>query len=43
MPGLIATTSKQSIGLAIDNILLIAEYMPEDELRNQVVVLLPLQ
>jgi len=41
MPGLIATTNEQSIGLAIDDILLIAEYMPEEEIRNQVVVFLP--
>src|ERR1700735_3108094 len=41
VPGLIATTNEQSIGEAIDDILLIAEYMPEDEIRNQVVVFLP--
>jgi hypothetical protein len=41
VPGLIATTSKQSIGAAIDDILLIAEYMPYDEIRDQVVVFLP--
>jgi len=41
VPGLIATTNEQSIGLAIDDILLIAEYMPEEEIRNQVVVFLP--
>jgi hypothetical protein len=41
VPGLIATTSKQSIGSAIDDILLIAEYMPEEEIRGQVVVFLP--
>ncbi|MCI0377038.1 MAG: DUF5615 family PIN-like protein [Gemmataceae bacterium] len=39
--GLIATTNQQSIGSAIDDILLIAEYMPEDEIRDQVVVYLP--
>jgi hypothetical protein len=39
--GLIATTNEQSIGLAINDILLIAEYMPEDEIRGQVVVFLP--
>jgi len=41
VPGLIATTNEQSIGSAIDDILLIAEYMPEEEIRNQVVVFLP--
>ncbi len=40
-PGLIATTNDQSIGQAIDDILLIAEYMPDDEIRDQVVVYLP--
>ncbi|HYV36580.1 MAG TPA: DUF5615 family PIN-like protein [Gemmataceae bacterium] len=41
MPGIIATTNEQSIGSAIDDILLIAEYMPEEEIRNQVVIFLP--
>ena len=41
MPGLIATTNEQSIGSTIDDILLITEYMPEEEIRNQVVVFLP--
>ena len=41
VPGLIATSSEQSIGRAIDDILLIAEYMPEEEIRDQVVVYLP--
>ena len=41
VPGLIATTNEQSIGLAIDDILVIAEYMPEEEIRDQVVVFLP--
>ena len=41
VPGLIATTNEQSIGSAIDDILLIAEYMPEEEIRGQVVVFLP--
>jgi hypothetical protein len=40
-PGLIATTNEQSIGMAIDDILTIAEYMSEDEIKNQVVVFLP--
>jgi hypothetical protein len=43
VPGLIATTNEQSIGSAIDDILVIAEYMPEEEIRDQVVVFLPLR
>jgi len=39
--GLIVTSNEQSIGSAIDDILLLAEYMPEEEVRNQVVVYLP--
>lgn len=41
MPGLILTTNEQSIGSALDDILLIVEYMPQEEIRNQVVVFLP--
>ncbi len=41
VPGLIATTNEQSIGEAIDDILLIAAHMPEEEIRDQVVVFLP--
>ena len=41
LPGLIATTNAQSIGSAIDDIALIAEYMPEEEIRDQIVVFLP--
>jgi predicted nuclease of predicted toxin-antitoxin system len=41
MPGLIATTNEQSIGGAVDDIMLVAEYMPEEEIRDQVVVFLP--
>src|SRR5437763_1478651 len=41
MPGLLATTNPQSIGEGLDDILLVAEYMPEDEIRAQVVVFLP--
>jgi hypothetical protein len=41
IPGLITTTNDQSIGSAIDDILLIAEYMPEEEIKEQVVVYLP--
>jgi len=41
LPGVIATTNEQSIGSAINDILLIAEYMSEEEIREQVVVYLP--
>lgn len=41
VPGLIATTNDQSIGAAIRDILLIAESMPEDQIRDQIVVFLP--
>jgi hypothetical protein len=41
VPGLIATTNDQSIGHAIDDILLIAECLSEEEMRDQVVVFLP--
>ena len=40
-PGLIATTNEQSIGAAIADIVLLAEYMPAEEIRSQVVVFLP--
>ena len=36
MPGIIATTNEQSIGSAIDDILLLAEYLPEEEVKEQV-------
>ena len=42
-PGLIVTSSKQSIGQAIQDVLLIVECMPEEEIRNQVVTFLPLR
>lgn len=41
IPGVIATTAEQSVGSAIDDILLIAEFMPEEEMRDQIVVFLP--
>ncbi len=41
VPGLIATTNEQSIGMAIEDILLLAESMPEEEIRNQIVIFLP--
>ena len=41
VPGLIATTSEQPIGAAIDDIALLAEFMSEEEIRGQLVVYLP--
>ena len=41
VPGVIVTTNQQSIGSAVDDILLIAEYMPEAEISDHVVVFLP--
>ena len=41
IPGLIVTTNEQSIGSAIVDILLSAECMPEEEMKNQIVVFLP--
>jgi predicted nuclease of predicted toxin-antitoxin system len=41
VPGVIVTTGEQSIGSAIDDILLIAEYMSAEEIRDPVVVFLP--
>lgn len=41
VPGLIVTTNEQSIGSAIADIMLLAEYMPADEIKDQVVVFLP--
>jgi predicted nuclease of predicted toxin-antitoxin system len=43
VPGLIVVSRLQSIGSAIDDILLIVELMPEDEIRDRVVVYLPLR
>jgi hypothetical protein len=42
MPGLIVTSNDQSIGSAIEDLLLIAEHMSEEEMRNQIVIFLPL-
>ncbi len=42
MPGLITTTTAQSIGSAITDILIIAEFMSQEEMENQAVVFLPL-
>ena len=41
MPGIIATTNDQSVGLAIDDILLLAEFVSEEEVRDQMVIFLP--
>jgi hypothetical protein len=43
VPGVIVTTNEQSISDAIDDILLIAQCMSEEEMIDQVVVFLPLQ
>ncbi len=43
VPGVIATTNEQSIGAAIQDILIIAEYMPDEEIKDHVVVILPLR
>jgi len=42
VPGIIATTNDQSIGATINDILVVAENMSERELRELVVVFLPL-
>ena len=39
MPGLIVATKKQAIGAAIEQILMIADCMTEDEVRGQIVFL----
>jgi predicted nuclease of predicted toxin-antitoxin system len=41
LPGVILTTNEQAIGAAIEHILMIAECMSEEEIRDQV-LLLPL-
>jgi len=43
VPGLIVTTNGQSIGSAIDDIVLVAECLSEKEMRDQVVVFLALR
>lgn len=43
VPGLIATTNDQSIGSAIDDILLIAECVSEEEIMDRIVIYLPLR
>ena len=42
LPGVIVTTNEQSIGSAIGDIQLIAECMSEVEMRDQVILFLPL-
>jgi hypothetical protein len=42
MPGLIMTSSEQSIGSTIADIILLAELAGEEEIRKQAVVFLPL-
>jgi hypothetical protein len=42
VPGVISTTNTQAIGRAIEDILIIAECMPGDEIRDRVVIYLPL-
>jgi hypothetical protein len=42
-PGLIVTSNMQSIGSAVEEILLLAECISEKEIENQVVVFLPLR
>jgi hypothetical protein len=42
LPGVIITSDQQQIGAAIDEILLIADCMSEDELKSQYYVFLPL-
>ena len=42
MPGVIVTANEQSSGSAIDDILLLADCMPAAEIRDEVVVFLPL-
>ena len=43
VPGIIATTNEQSIGATINDILLVAQSLSEGEIRDRVVVFLPLQ
>ena len=40
VPGIVATTNAQSVGGAIEDILIIAELMSEEEMRSQLVVFL---
>jgi predicted nuclease of predicted toxin-antitoxin system len=42
VPGVIVTTTDQSIGSAIDDILLVAQCLSGEEMKDQVVLFLPL-
>jgi hypothetical protein len=42
MNGVIATTTRQSVGAAIDDILMIAQCLSAEEVRQQIVIYLPL-
>lgn len=41
VPGVIVTTNDQSIGSAIADILLLAEYLSDEEMKDQLIVYLP--
>jgi hypothetical protein len=43
VPGLIVTCNEQPIGDAIEEILIVAECSPAEEIRDRVIVYLPLQ
>ena len=43
MPGIIVTSIEQSIGAAIDDILLIADCASDEEIRQRIVMYLPLR
>ena len=43
LPGVVVTTNEQSVGLALDDIQLIVVCMSEVEMREQVVLFLPLR
>ena len=43
VPGVIATTRDQPIGEAIEDIIYVAESMPQQEIRDRIVVFLPLR
>jgi hypothetical protein len=42
-PGLLVTTSEQSIGATIDDIGLLVEHLSEEEMLNRLIVFLPLR
>jgi hypothetical protein len=41
VPGLIVTTLTQPVGAAIEDLVLIAEYFPPEDVRDQIVIYLP--